>query len=125
MRLGIISNAIKRAFLPCLLILVTCFGLLFSWSDVAQASNEAGAVVKERAEREFDSKAGAGSINQIEGKAQEELGRAQRQFGDETEGTAKQMRGKVQKNMGKAQSAAEDAAEEADGLVDKVKDFFN
>jgi uncharacterized protein YjbJ (UPF0337 family) len=129
MRLGIIFNAVKRVILPCCLVLLVCFGSVMAWSSPAQASKEAGAVVKERAERNLDDTAGAGTTNRIKGKTQEELGRAQRQFGDEAEGTARQVRGKVQKNVGEAQSAAqdaaEDAAESADNLVDKVKDFFD
>lgn len=124
MCLGIMRNAIKRA-LSSLLIVVACLGLVFSWSDIAHASTEAGAAVKERAERKVDSQVGAGTTNQVKGKAQEELGRAQRQFGDEAEGTARELRGKVQKNVGQAQEAAEDAAEDAGGLVEKVKDFFD
>ena len=124
MFLSIMGNTIKR-ILSSFVILMACFGLVFSWSGVAQASTEAGAVVKDRAERKVDSQVGAGTTNQIEGKAQEELGRAQRQFGNEAEGTARQVRGNVQKNVGQAQEAAEDAAENAGGLVDKVKDLFN
>lgn len=124
MRLEIMRNAIKRV-LSSFVILAACFGLVFSWSGVAQASTEAGAAVKARAERKVDSQAGAGTTNQIEGKAQEELGRAQRQFGDEAEGTTRQLRGKVQKNVGQAQESAEGAAKDAGGLVEKVKDFFD
>lgn len=129
MRFKAIFNQIKKAFIPCALVLVACSSLLLGWGGTAQAGDKAASVVKGRAEREFDRVAGEGSINQVEGTAQEGLGKVQRQLGDDAEGTARELRGKAQKNVGRTQEAADKATdkveEQAEGLVDKVKDFFD
>lgn len=129
MRFSAIFGRIKKILIPCVLILVACSSLLFGWSGTATAGDKAASIVKGRAEREFDRVAGEGSINQVEGKAQEGLGKVQRKLGDETEGTAREIRGKAQKNFGRTQEVADNATdaaqEQAEGLVDKVKDFFD
>jgi len=129
MRLKAVYRQIKKVFIPCVLVLVACSSLLLGWSGAANAGDKAASVVKGRAEQEFDRVAGEGSINQVEGQAQEGLGKVQRKLGDETEGTAREMRGKAQKNVGRTQEAADKATnaakEEAEGIVDKVKDFFD
>lgn len=129
MSLSIISAQLKRVLIPCVLVAVACCSLLFGWSDHANAANKAAAVVQDRAEQEFDRVAGEGSVNQIKGKAQEGLGRVQRELDDDVEGTARELRGKAQKNFGRTQQAADEAAnaaeDQAQGLVDKVKDIFD
>lgn len=125
MKLGVLFNIAKRLLLVGLFVLVFSGGLLFNFSSTASASTEAGAVVRDRAEGEVDRMLGSGTTNQVKGKAQEQAGKVQRQLGDDASGTAREVRGKVQKNVGRAQEAAEDASEDAEGLVGKVKDFFN
>lgn len=117
----------KKAFVLSLLTLVACGGLVMGWSGVAQATNsdQAAEVVQDRAEREFDRMSGAGTADQIKGKAREAVGKAQRQFGNEVEGTANQVRGKAQQDIGRTKQAADEAEDSAESLVDKAKDFFN
>jgi len=77
----------------------------------------------------LDRVAGEGSMNQVKGKAQEGLGRVQRELGSETKGTAREMRGKAQQGVGRTQKAADNTSnaveEQTEGLVDKVRDFFD
>ncbi|TVQ15021.1 MAG: CsbD family protein [Leptolyngbya sp. DLM2.Bin27] len=127
-----IAARLQRLFCVGLATLVIGSGLLFGFGSPAVAlGNEAGDIVQQRAEREFDRKAGAGTANQLEGRAQEELGKAQRQINQVTggtEGIGNQVQGQVQKTVGRTQGAVEDAAESAQesagGIVDSVKDFF-
>jgi len=129
MSLKIAYQRLKKVIIPITLVFVACSGLLLGWSGTAQAYDKAGDIVENRAEREFDRVAGEGSMNQVKGKAQEGLGRVQRELGNEAEGTARQMRGKAQQGVGRAQKAADKASnaaeDQAEGLVDKVKDFFD
>lgn len=120
---------IKKVAIVCTLAIAASCSLLLGWGSPAYAGTEAANVVQDRAEQEFDRMAGEGSVNQIKGQARENLGRAQRQFGDDVEGAAQQAKGNAQKNFGRTQAAADQAAEaaqeRADNVVDKVKDFFN
>jgi len=120
---------LKKVIIPFTLVFVACSGVLFGWSNPAHAYDKAGDIVENRAEREFDRVAGEGSMNQVKGKAQEGLGRVQRELGSETKGTAREMRGKAQQGVGRTQKAADNTSnaveEQTEGLVDKVKDFFD
>jgi len=132
MTFNAIAAQLQRLFCVGLATLVIGSGLLFGFSAPAAAlGNEAGDIVQQRAERELDRKAGAGTANQLEGRAQEELGKVQRQVNKTTggtEGLGNQIQGQAQKNIGRTQDAVEDAAESAKdsagGIVDSVKDFF-
>jgi uncharacterized protein YjbJ (UPF0337 family) len=112
--------------------LVMGSGLLFGFSAPAAAlGNKAGDIVQHRAEQELDRKAGAGTANQIEGRAQADVGRVQRQIDKATGGSSgigNQIQGRAQKDIGRTQAAVEDAAdatqESAEGIVDSVKGFF-
>lgn len=75
---------------------------------------------------------GEGTSNQIEGKVQRDLGKAERSIGKVTgqaEGAADQVTGKVKSDIGRTQEAAEDLGDTAEdageGLVDSIKDLFN
>lgn len=125
MRLKDTFLKIKQILLASVLVLVACGGFVLGWADHAYAGNDASDVVQSRAEKEVDRVMGKGTVNQVKGNAQENLGRVQRQLGNDVEGSARQVRGKVQKDIGRTQKAAEDTAESADGLIDQVKDFFN
>ncbi|MBI4780149.1 MAG: CsbD family protein [Oscillatoriophycideae cyanobacterium NC_groundwater_1537_Pr4_S-0.65um_50_18] len=88
--------------------------------------------VKEDAKSAFDKVAGSGSANRIEGKAEKDYGRVQRNIGNtqnRAEGAAKQIQGNAKQGVGKAQNAVENATEgvqdAAGNAIDAVKDFFN
>ncbi|RZM78660.1 CsbD family protein [Leptolyngbya iicbica] len=120
---------IKKVLIVCTLAIAASCSLLLGWGTPAYAGTDAADVIQDRAEQEFDRMAGEGSVNQIKGKAREDLGRVQRQFGDDIEGAAQQAKGKAQKDIGRTQAAADQAAdaaqERAENVVDKVKDFFD
>ena len=89
-------------------------------ADAAEAMD----AIQNRAEQDIDSVAGSGTANQIKGKAQEDLGRVQREVDKATsqvEGAAKQLQGKAQKDIGRTQAAAEDAAEAVEGAAKQVQ----
>lgn len=127
-----IATKLQRILCVGLATLVIGSGLLFGFSAPATAlGNKAGDIVQQRAERELDSKAGAGTANQIEGRAQEDLGRVQNQVEKVTGGNdslGNRAEGRVKREIGRTQGAVEDAADSAqdsaEGFVDSVKDFF-
>ncbi len=126
-----IATQAKRLMSLGILALILCSGLVFGWGAPAAANNAAGQVMQNRAEQELDRVAGAGTANQIEGRATEDLGRVQRQVGqvtNQTKGVAKQVEGRAQKDIGRTQSALENAADtvedSTDNLVDSVKNFL-
>ncbi|PSR15523.1 hypothetical protein C8255_22640 [filamentous cyanobacterium CCP3] len=132
MTVNAIATKFQRILCVGLVALVIGSSLLFGFSTPATAlGNKAGDIVQERAEREFDSKTGAGTANQLEGRAQEEIGKAQRKIDRATGGTnglGNQIEGRAQREAGRAQGAVEDAADAAqdagESFVDSVKDFF-
>ncbi|MGB3309091.1 MAG: hypothetical protein WBG32_18850 [Nodosilinea sp.] len=132
MTVNAIAAKLQRMLCVGLVALVIGSSLLFGFSAPATAlGNEAGDIVQGRAEREFDSKTGAGTANQLEGRAQEEIGKAQRQIDRTvggTDGMGNQLKGRAQREAGRAQEAVEDAADAAEdageGFVDSVKSFF-
>lgn len=127
-----IAAKLQRIFCVGLATLVIGSGLLFGFSAPATAlGNKAGDIVQQRAERELDSKAGAGTANQLEGSAQESFGRVQNQVEKVTGGNdslGNRAEGRVQRDIGRTQGAVEDAADSAqdsaEGIVDSVKSFF-
>jgi uncharacterized protein YjbJ (UPF0337 family) len=127
-----IALRLQRGFLAGLMALVLSAGLLLGTSAPAFAlGNRAGDIVQNRAERELDRMAGAGTANQIEGRAQEDLGRVQRQVDKVTgsdDGLGNRIQGRAQRDIGRTQGAAEAATEaaqdSAEGIVDSVKGFF-
>ncbi|WP_156119791.1 hypothetical protein [Leptolyngbya sp. KIOST-1] len=127
-----IAAKLQRVLCVGMVALVIGSSLLFGFSTPAAAlGNRAGDIVQQRAEREFDSKTGAGTANQLEGRAQEEFGKAQRQVDRAvggTDGLGNQVQGRAQRETGRAQGAVEDAADAAqdagESFVDSVKDFF-
>ncbi|MDB9528660.1 CsbD family protein [Oscillatoria sp. CS-180] len=131
MTIEAIASRIRRAVCLGLASLAIFTSLILGWSPTAEAMNEAGQIVQNRAEREVDRMAGAGTTEQVKGKVQEGIGSLQRQVGgaeNEAEGIAKQVSGKAKQGVGRTQSAAESAADSAkdsaEGLVESVKDFF-
>lgn len=127
-----IAANLQRIVCVGLAALVIGSTLLLGFSAPAAAlGNEAGDIVQGRAERELDRKAGAGTANQLEGSAQENLGKVQRQVEKVTggnDGLDNQAKGRTQRDIGRTQEAAEDAADAtqnaAEGIVDSVKSFF-
>ena len=88
--------------------------------------------VKEDVKSAFDKVAGSGSANRVEGKAEKDYGRVQRNLGNaqnRAEGAGKQIRGNAKQGVGKAQNAVENATESvqdaAGNAIGAVKDFFN
>ncbi|MEB3213732.1 MAG: CsbD family protein [Leptolyngbyaceae bacterium] len=79
----------------------------------------------------IDRVVGEGTVNQVQGKAQETVGDVKRTVGKatgQTEGVADQVQGRAKQGVGRAERAIDDASEavedKADKLVDSVKDFF-
>jgi len=107
---------------PALVALVFCASVWISAPAIAASdAAEAMDAIQNRAEQDLDRVAGSGTTNQIKGKAQEDLGRVQREVDKATsqvEGAAKQLQGKAQKDIGRTQAAAEDAA---DAVEDTAK----
>ena len=73
-----------------------------------------------------------GISDQIEGKAQEDIGTVQRNLGKvtgQTEGAIKQAKGKAKQDIGtvknKLDNAADNVEDTSEGLIDTVKDLFN
>jgi uncharacterized protein YjbJ (UPF0337 family) len=121
----------RRVIYVGFVVLMLCSDLWLGSAVPANASNAAAKVVQDRAEQEFDRVAGAGTSNQIKGRATEDLGRVQRQVDkatSQTKGLTKQVEGRAQKDIGRTQSALEDAADavedSTDGFVDSVKNLF-
>lgn len=129
MSLKMACKKARKPLLSIFMVVVICGSLMLGWGSVAQAANQAGAVVQEQAEREFDRMRGAGSAEQLENQAGDVFNDAQRRidntFDSDIEGAAKQVRGKVQQDISQTQRAADDAADSAEGFLDKVKSFFN
>lgn len=133
MTFNAIATKLQRIFCVGLATLIIGSSLLFSFSAPATAlGNKAGDIVQQRAERELDSKAGAGTANQIEGRAKEDIGRVQNQLEKVTGGNdslGNQVQGRAQRDIGRTQGAVENAADaaqdSAEGIVDSVKNFFN
>ncbi len=70
--------------------------------------------------------------DQIEGKAQQDIGTLQRNLGKvagQTEGAIKQAQGKAKQDIGTVKNQLDNAADNvedaSEGLIDTVKDFFN
>ena len=115
-----------------LVTIACCVGLLLGTGSDALASTDLPDLEQTPVEEGLDQVAGAGTANQVEGKAQEDLGRVQRQVdqaASQVEGAAKQVKGRAQQDIGRTQAALEDAAdsaeEKADSWIDSVKAFFN
>jgi len=132
MRLQSIASRVRHGIYLGLVAIVLCSGLTLGMTAPAVAGEKAAGIVENRAEQELDRVAGAGTADQIQGSAQEGLGKVQRQFGNtenQIKGAAKQVQGRAQKDIGRTQAAAEDAAgaieDSSQGFVESVKDFFN
>ncbi|WP_228040083.1 CsbD family protein [Nodosilinea sp. LEGE 07088] len=128
MNIRAIAIQVRRFLTVGLAALVLGSSLLFSFGAPAMAlGNEAGDKVQARAEQALDQVAGAGTANQIKGRAQEDIGRLQRSA-SQAEGIGNQVQGRAQRDLGRTQGAVEDAADaaqdSAEGLVDNVKSFF-
>lgn len=127
-----IATKLQRIFCVGLATLVMGSSLLFGFSAPAIAlGNKAGDIVQQRAERELDRTAGAGTANQIEGRAKEDMGRVQNQIEKVTGGNdslGNQIQGRAQRDIGRTQGAVESAADaaqdSAEGIVGSVKNFF-
>ncbi len=132
MTVNAIAAQLQRLLCVGLATLVIGSSLIFGFSSPAAAlGNEAGDIVQQRAERELDRKAGSGTANQLEGRAQEGVGQVQRQVNKVTGGTdgiGNEAKGRARQDVGRTQGAVEnatDAAQEAgEGIVDSVKGFF-
>jgi uncharacterized protein YjbJ (UPF0337 family) len=128
MAMQYVRQTLKR-ILGFSLMVVMVTTIVFSFPTHANALNDAGQVVKERAKRELDSKTSVGTGDEIEGQLKQNAGKVQRQFGDSREGMARQLEGEAQENAAKArrgtQELAEDTQNKATGIVDSIKDFFD
>ena len=125
-------NIARQCIRLGLVTVVCCIGLMLGTGSDALASTDLPDLDQNPVEQGLDQVAGAGTVNQIEGKVQEDLGRVQRQVDQATsqvEGAGKQVKGRAQQDIGRTQAALEDAAdsaeEKADSWIDSVKAFFN
>ena len=115
----------------CGLMLVTCVWGTSAWLGVEGAIAAPNETLQDKAEAVVDSIA-PGTAKQVEGKVQKDIGTVQRALGDggdDLSGAAKQVAGRAKQDIGRTQSATadlrEDAKEEAESLIDSVKDFFD
>ena len=132
MKIPAIASKVKRSLYIFIATVLLVSGVAFSTATPALAGNQVANAVQNQAEQAVDQVVGAGTANQIKGRAKEDLGRVQRQVDKATsqvEGATKQFQGKVQKDIGRTQSAAENAAEQledtSEGLIDSIKNFFD
>ncbi|MEM7772425.1 MAG: CsbD family protein [Cyanobacteria bacterium P01_A01_bin.37] len=126
-------NRIKATFLRsvCCALIAACMLMGSLPSAAIAAPTDSADIALSRAGNELERVVGEGTINTVQGRAQEDLGKVERSLGKVTgqaEGTADQLKGRAQRDIGRTQQAideAGDTAEEtADNLVDSVKDFF-
>ncbi len=120
-----IISRLKQWLGLAMVALLLCASVWISSPAIA-ASDAAEAVdaMQNRAEQDLDRVAGSGTTNQIKGKAQEDLGRVQREVDKATsqvEGAAKQLQGKAQKDIGRTQAAAEEAADAVEGAAKQLQ----
>lgn len=132
MKIQSFLRQLKQMFVVSMTAIMLCSGLWMLGAAPAYADRDAAEIAGDRAKQEVDRMAGSGTMDQIEGKAQEDLGKVQRQFGDtsnQVEGALRESKGRAQQGIGNVKSAADDAADDAEdfgqGLIDSVKDFFN
>lgn len=129
------------------MIAVAVWGGAWMPSAIAVGSQSAAAVENGRAAAELDRMAGAGTSDQLEGAAQKTVGKMKRGVGEVTgrtddslsgkfdsaaqkaEGATDEFAGKVKRDVGRAKGAAADAGDDlednAGGVVESIKDFFN
>ncbi|MGB3135687.1 MAG: hypothetical protein WBG38_04005 [Nodosilinea sp.] len=131
MTVNAIAARLQRMLCVGLATLALGSGLFGFIAPATALGNEAGDIVQERAEREFDRMTDSGNANQLQGRAQEEFGKAQRQVNKVTGGTdglGNQVQGRAQREAGRAQGAVEDAADAVQdtggGIIDSIKSFF-
>ena len=115
--------------------------------SIGVGSEKAGDVMLDRAAKELDRTAGAGTSDFVEGAVDESVGTAKRGFGEakgqlddslegrlegaasRVEGATDQLKGKAKRDVGqlkgKASDVGDDVEDSAEGIVDAVKDFFN
>lgn len=120
-----------------------------AWVPAATAvgSQEAAAVINDRAAAELDRMSGAGTSDQLEGAAQETVGKVKRgvgrvtgqadnSLGDKLDsattrmgGAADEAKGKMKRDIGQAKGAADRAGDKAEdkaeGVIESIKDFFD
>ncbi|MGB3669216.1 MAG: hypothetical protein WBG63_06945 [Phormidesmis sp.] len=115
--------------------------------SVGVGSDKAGDVMLDRAAKELDRTAGAGTSDFVEGAVDGSVGKVKRGFGEakgqlddslegqlegaanRVEGATDQLKGKAKRDAGrlkgKASDAGDDIEESTESIVDAVKDFFN
>lgn len=79
-----------------------------------------------------DNAVAEGIVDQIKGKAQEDVGTVQKKVGDDLEdnikGTTNQVKGRAKQDIGRTKRGLEEASsnveEASENVVDAVKDFF-
>lgn len=125
------------------LVMVTFIALGGAWVPSAQAvgSDEAAAVINERASNELDRTLGAGTSDQLEGTVDGAIGNVKRSIGQvgdnldldkaasQLDGAADQLKGKIKRDVGRAKSAAAEAGDDiedtSEGIVESIKDLFD
>lgn len=145
--LDMFFQRLKRfsAHVVCLAIVtVTVVG--GAWVPNAQAANvqtlgseDAAAIVNDRAATELDRTLGAGTSDQLEGLVDSTAGKVKRDIGriggdldkavNQIDGATDQLKGKVERDIGRAKSAADDASNDiedvGEGIVESIKNFFD
>ena len=140
-------KALAVRALCLVMVAVAVWGGAWVPSAAAVGSEEAGAVMNERAAAELDRMSGEGTSDQLKGTMQDTVGKTKRGVARVTDGlddslggrvdnatdrmggAADELKGKVNRGIGRAKGAAADANDEAEdkaeGVVESIKDFFN
>lgn len=132
MRTKLFQTLKQAAKALCLSLLAAVLLNIVAVPGAIALDSDSAELAMSRAASEVDRVVGEGTSNQIEGKAQRDIGKVKQSVGKVTgqvEGAADQVKGKVKSDIGRTQQAADNAGDTAEDtmedLVDSVKDFFN
>lgn len=128
MQLKALLSQAKRVFVFTCAVVLIGVSAIFGHAPIAMA----GASMENPIDQAVDSVAGAGTANQVKGKAKQDIGRVQSAVDDATDkldGRTKQIKGRAQQDIGRTQQAAENTADDVqdsvDNLANRVKNFFD
>lgn len=137
---AVVKSWVVRAF--CLaLVTIAVWGGAVVPAVNAVGSQEAAAVVNDRAAAELDRVAGAGTSDKLEGAVDSAVGKTKRGIGeakdsldldsatDKLDGATDELKGSLKRDVGRAKDAADDLGddieESTNGIVDSIKDLFD
>lgn len=115
-----------------LALAIYCMAIVPFGQGAIAAPNSAASIEMARAADQLDKMVGEGTSDQIQGKAQTDIGTVKREIGKVTgqvEGATDQIEGRAQEDIGQLKGAIDEAVDTsedvAEGLIDSIKDVFN